>query len=396
MLQTAKRPCLLVLATLVLLGACRDGDAGTPATGSKRAPAAASAPAATEAVFAITEIADFDEPWALAFLPDGRILVTEKPGRLKLVQADGRVGEISGVPKVAHAGQGGLGDVAVHPRFAETGWIYLSYAEAGDGGRGAAVARARLATDAQGGGRLEDLQVIWRQQPKMGGGGHYGHRLAFDREGLLWISSGDRQEMSPAQEMDGNLGKILRLRDDGSVPPGNPFADRGGVAAQVWSLGHRNPLGLAFDAEDRLWVIEMGPAGGDELNLVLRGRNYGWPKVSEGEHYDGRDIPPHASNPAFEAPKLQWTPVIAPGDLIIYSGAEFPQWRGQAFAAGLKAQALVRIELSGDRAREAARYPMDERIRAVAQGPRGELYLLEDGGGGRLLKLSDPSSRPDA
>lgn len=227
----------------------------------------------------------------------------------------------------------------------------------------------------------------------MGGRGHYGHRLVFGPDGKLWISSGDRQEFTPAQDMDGNLGKVLRLNDDGSAPADNPFADRGGVAAQVWTLGHRNPLGLAFDADGRPWVAEMGPQGGDELNLIIRGRNYGWPKVSNGNHYDGRDIPDHPTAPEFEAPKISWTPVIAPGDLMIYSGSEFPDWQGDAFAAGLMAEGLVRIEFDGDSAHEAARYAMGKRIRAVRQGPDGALWVLEDEAGGRLLKLDDPSKR---
>lgn len=381
---------LAVTITTLLLGACGTGDAGSAPPPANRAVAAT-----TAAPFAITEIASFAEPWALARLPDGAWLVTEKRGHLRLVQAGGLVGEVTGVPAVAYGGQGGLGDVVLHPRFEQNGWIYLSYAEAGDGGRGAAVARARLVRDGDG-GRLEDVQVIWRQQPKVDGSGHYGHRLAFDRDGLLFISSGERQQFEPAQDMAQNLGKVLRLRDDGSLPPDNPFADQGGVAAQVWTLGHRNPLGIAFDAQGRLWEIEMGPQGGDELNLIVRGRNYGWPRVSDGDHYDGRDIPDHATAPQYEAPKVTWTPVIAPGGLLVYSGAEFPDWQGDALVPGLKSQALVRIEFDGDKAREAARYPMEKRLRAVAQGARGEIYVLEDGANARLLRLDDPSSRPDA
>jgi aldose sugar dehydrogenase len=220
--------------------------------------------------------------------------------------------------------------------------------------------------------------------------------LAFDHDRHLFISSGERMQFDPAQDLQQNLGKILRLRDDGAVPADNPFVAQGGVAAQVWSLGHRNPLGIAFDAQGRLWEIEMGPEGGDELNLIVRGRNYGWPLVSDGDHYDGRDIPDHATAPTYEAPKVTWTPVIAPAGLVIYSGAEFPDWKGNALVPGLKSQALVRIAIEGDSAREVARYPMDKRIRAVAQGPRGEIYLLENGEGARLLRLDDPSSRPDA
>jgi aldose sugar dehydrogenase len=391
--ETTMRHAFAMMLGGLLLAAC-GGDAGSATPEAVMAsPRARAAPAA--APFAITELASFDEPWALARLPDGAWLVTEKRGRLKLLAPGGAVGEVSGGPAVAYGGQGGLGDVVLHPRFEQTGWVYLSYAEPGDGGAGAAVARARLVREGDG-GRLEGLQVVWRQQPKVSGGGHYGHRIAFDRDGLLFISSGDRQKFDPAQDMGQNLGKILRLRDDGSVPADNPFAARGGMAAQVWTLGHRNPLGIAFDAQGRLWEIEMGPAGGDELNLIARGRNYGWPLVSDGDHYDGRDIPDHATAPRYEAPKLAWSPVIAPAGLLLYSGDEFPDWKGNALVPALKSQALVRIGLDGERARELARYPMERRMRAIAQGPRGEIYLLEDGEDARLLRLDDPSSRPDA
>jgi glucose/arabinose dehydrogenase len=237
----------------------------------------------------------------------------------------------------------------------------MSYAEAGDGDtRGAAVARAKLQLHGSGGAALADLQVIWRQVPKVDGGGHYSHRIAFGPDGYLWISSGDRQKFDPAQDMQANLGKILRLNDDGSVPVDNPFADGGGVTAQIWSLGHRNPLGLAFDARGRLWNVEMGPMGGDELNLVQRGANYGYPIVSNGNHYDGTDIPDHPTRPEFNAPAVFWNPVISPSSLMFYSGSEFPQWRGDAFIGGLSSQSIVRIEFDGDSAREAERFEMSK------------------------------------
>lgn len=353
---------------------------------------ATAAPKASAHPFAITEIATFEAPWAMAFLPDDRLLITEKQGRLKLVRPGAMIGDISGVPEVAFGGQGGLGDVALHPQFASNGLVYLSFAEKGEGGtRGAAVARGVLTLDDKGGGTLSALTVIWRQVPKVRGDSHFGHRLAFDKDGKLWISSGDRAQFDPAQDMASNLGKILRLNDDGSVPADNPFASQGGVAAQVWSLGHRNPLGLAFDAQGQPWVAEMGPRGGDELNLILRGRNYGWPKVSNGDHYDGSVIPDHDTAPQYEAPKISWTPVIAPGDMIIYSGSEFPDWQGNALFAGLASRSLVRVAFSGNEAREVARYDMGQRIREVEQGPAGDLWLLEDGAGARLLKLTDPS-----
>ncbi|MFD0738892.1 PQQ-dependent sugar dehydrogenase [Lysobacter koreensis] len=365
--------------------------AGAASTTFVESPDAAAKP------FTATEMAKFNEPWAMTFLPDGRALVTEKRGALKLFQPGGGkggvIGDISGVPKVSYGGQGGLGDVLLHPQFARNGLVYLSYAEAGDDDtRGAAVARAKLTLDAKGGGALSELQVIWRQVPKFDGEGHYGHRLAFGPDGKLWISSGERQEFTPAQDMRANAGKILRLNDDGSLPADNPFAGDGGVAAQVWSLGHRNPLGIAFDARGQLWNTEMGPKGGDELNRVERGANYGYPIVSNGDHYDGRTIPDHATRPEFRAPAVSWTPVISPAGFVIYSGSAFPDWQGDGLIGALSGQALVRVEFDGNGAREAARYDMDERIREVEQGPAGDVWLLEDGKGGRLLRLT-PAAR---
>jgi glucose/arabinose dehydrogenase len=338
--------------------------------------------------FVATPVAEFREPWAMEFLPDGRLLVTEKRGALQLLAVDtGQKGEVTGVPAVVNAGQGGLGDVVLHPDFQRNGLVYLSYAEAGERGTaGAAVARARLALDEAGGGTLEELEVIWRQTPKVDGRGHYGHRIAFGPDGLLYVSSGERQKFEPAQDMAGNLGKIVRLTDDGRPAPDNPFAAEGGVAAQVWSLGHRNPLGLAFDANGQLWNIEMGPRGGDELNRVERGANYGYPIVSNGDHYSGATIPDHPTRPEFAPPAVFWNPSISPSSLAFYSGSEFPQWRGNAFVGGLSSEALLRIEFGEGGAREADRFRMRERIRAVEQGPDGALWLLEDSG--RLLRLT--------
>jgi len=351
------------------------------------------APAAAQDLpFTVTEITDFDIPWAMAFLPDGRLLVTEQRGALKLYTPGGSKVDIRGVPQVSWFGQGGLGDVVLHPDYANNGLVYLSYAEAGEGEtRGAAVARAKLALDGNG-GELQNLQVIWRQSPKVDGGGHYSHRIAFGG-GYLWLSSGDRQKFDPAQDMNANLGKVLRLNEDGSVPRDNPFADRGGVTAQIWSLGHRNPLGLAFDSAGKLWDVEMGPMGGDELNLVKRGANYGYPIVSNGDHYDGKVIPDHPTRPEFAAPAVWWNPVISPSSLLFYDGSEFPQWRGDAFIGGMSSQAIVRIEFDGESAREAERYNMGMRTRAIEQGPDGALWILEDeregrGGQGRMFKLT--------
>jgi glucose/arabinose dehydrogenase len=339
--------------------------------------------------FEITAVADFDEPWAFAFLPDGRVLVTEKRGRLLLWALDGETQEINGVPEVSYGGQGGFGDVVLHPDFAVNDRVYISYAEPGSGRlAGAAVARARLDLSSL---ELADLEVIWRQVPKVTGGGHYGHRIAFDDAGYLWISSGERQKFDPAQDMTSSLGKIVRLHDDASVPDDNPFVGGDPVTAQIWSLGHRNPLGIAFDSSGQLWNVEMGPRGGDELNAVERGANYGYPIVSNGDHYNGRDIPDHYTRPEFAAPVVFWDPVISPSSLLFYDGGEFPAWRGSAFIGGLSSQSLVRIEFTEDGAREAERFSMGARIRGVRQGLDGALWILEDGGRGsqgRLLRLT--------
>ena len=354
-----------------------------------------------ELPFAVEPITAFDEPWALAFLPDGRMLVTEKKGSLRVVTQDGSQSRpIEGLPDVDYGGQGGLGDVILHPNYDENGVIYISYAEAGVGDtRGAAVVRAELDLGERG-GQLMNSEVIWRQYPKVLDDGHYGHRLAFDNDGFLWITSGERQKFTPAQDMQSSMGKVLRLHEDGSIPSDNPFVnyideeplvDGVGPYDEIWTLGHRNPLGIAFDDSGQLWVIEMGPAGGDELNRIVRGQNYGYPIVSNGDHYDGREMPDHDTRPEFTAPVISWTPVISPGDLMIYGGDLFNDWRGDAFAAGLSSQAIIHIRLDGEEANEIGRYDMGARIRSVEEAPDGGIWVLEDERGdsqGRLLKLT--------
>ncbi|MBD9536984.1 PQQ-dependent sugar dehydrogenase [Stenotrophomonas sp. STM01] len=379
------RPLLLSLALAITPALFSTACAADPAD-----PAAEAAIKPAQWPFAATEVARFNEPWAMTFLPDGSLLVTEKAGKLLHVDpVSGKRNEISGVPTVAYGGQGGFGDVLAHPQFASNGWVYYSYAEDGqDDTRGAAVARARLVLAADGSGQLSDAQVIWRQTPKVSGRGHYGHRLAFGPDGKLWISSSERQKFDPAQDMKTNLGKIIRLNDDGSVPADNPFVAQGAPADQVWSLGHRSVLGIAFDGNGKLWEHEMGPKGGDELNLIQRGGNYGYPIVSNGDHYDGRPIPDHDTRPDFIAPVVTWRQVISPAGFVIYNGALFPQWKGSGFIGGLSSQSLVRVAFDGDTAREAERFDMGKRIREVEQGPDGALWLLEDGTNARLLKLT--------
>lgn len=358
------------------------------------------AQAQSENPFNVEVITDFHEPWALAFLPDGRMLVTEKKGLLYIVDDSGRKFPVRGTPDVDYGGQGGFGDVALHPDFEENRMVYLSYVEAGIGNtRGAAVARAAL-REIDGRDTLTDMEVIWRQYPKVFGRGHYGHRLVFDDDGYLWISSGDRQKFTPAQDMQSNIGKILRLNDDGSVPSDNPFVnyrdqdplvDDEGVFGQVWSLGHRNPLGLAIDLDGQVWDMEMGPEGGDELNRVMRGANYGYPVVSNGDHYDGREIPDHDTDDSFSKPAAWWTPVVSPGNLIVYGGDAFSGWKGDALIAGLSSRAIIRVGLDGAEAREIERYDMGARIRGVFEAPDGNLWVLEDeraDSQGRMLKLT--------
>ena len=338
--------------------------------------------------FVSTEMGRFNEPWAMTFLPDGRALVTEKSGKLLVWSSKDKPPVIvTGTPEVSNAGQGGFGDVVLHPNFKMSGLVYLSWSEASAEGKGSAVARARL-VEAAGTARLEGLSIIWRQTPKVTGNGHFGHRIAFAPDGKLFISSGERQKFTPSQDMQANLGKVIRLNDDGSLPTDNPFAAQGGVAAQIWSLGHRNPLGLAFAPGGSLWNTEMGPYGGDELNLVKRAANYGYPNVSNGSHYDGRDIPDHKSGDGWEPPNVWWNPSISPGSLMIYSGALFPKWEGDAFIGGLGSQALIRVDLNGASASKADQWDMGQRIREVEQGPDGAIWVLEDSKNGRLLKLT--------
>lgn len=336
-----------------------------------------------------TKYAEFNEPWAMTFLPGGDMLVTEKPGILLLVSADGlsKV-PVSGIPKVAYGGQGGLGDVILHPEYDSNKLVYISYAEKGRfGKRGGAVARGRFISDPTS-PRLNDMEVIWRQEPKVKGRGHYSHRLAFSPDGKLFITSGDRQKQKPAQDWSQNLGKVIRLNSDGSVPADNPYQDKGKMAKTFWSLGHRNLLGIAFDAKGQLWTHEMGPKHGDEFNLTVAGDNYGWPVVSWGDQYSGVEIPDHDTRPEFNAPEVYWVPTIAPSGLIIYSGTMFPELQGNAFIGGLASKSLVRIKIEGDSAEEAERFDMGKRIREVEQGPDGAIWVLEDKEGGRLLKLT--------
>lgn len=341
-----------------------------------------------DAPFTLTPAGSFDEPWAMVFLPDTRqALITERGGKLKLWQENAKTLDLSGVPAVHYGGQGGLGDIIVDPNFSQNSTIYLSWAEAGEGGiAGAVVGKAKLILgDAP---HLDNLRIIWRQSPKVTGNGHYSHRLAISPDGqYLFIGSGERQKFTPAQDMNQNLGKIVRLNLDGSVPKDNPFAEQGGIAAQIWSLGHRNILGLAFDHSGRLWNQEMGPKGGDEVNLVQPAANYGYPIVSNGDHYDGKAIADHITRPDFTAPKLWWNPSVSPAGLIFYHGDLYEGWKNSLFMGALSGKGLIRMAVDGENLYKSDRWDLGLRIREVEAREDGSLWLLSDGKDGQLLQL---------
>jgi glucose/arabinose dehydrogenase len=359
-------------------------------------------------------LATLEYPWGMAFLPDGRLLITEKPGRLR-VFADGKLSApIENVPKVAYRPspkeQGGLLDVAVDPDFAQNRRIYLSYSEeaqqpstqkeTGDprfAGNidltdnrlmGGAVMRATL-----DGTRLSDPQVIWRQEPKTIGRGHFGNRLVFGRDGTLFITSADRMRFDPAQSLESSLGKVVRINRDGSIPKDNPFAGRPGARGDVWSLGHRNMLAAAVHpGTGQLWVGEMGPLGGDELNVIERGANYGWPVVSDGDNYDKSPIPDHRTRPEFKTPLRTWTPVISPSGALFYEGSLFP-WKGSLVMGGLSARALIRLTLDGGKVTGEERIDLQRRVRDVLQARDGALLVITDDQKGELLRVTPASAR---
>ena len=368
-------PRLMQAALLLVLTACGGSPSATAQEG-----------ASSERPFSVTPVADFDTPWAMTFLPGSGLpmtnaaLITEKDGRLWLLDvATGEKQAVGGVPPVKVAGQGGLGDVVASPDFAGNRRVYLSFAEGGPNDTAGAALGYGTLDLGQGAPRLTNFRVIWRQQPKVRSGIHFAHRIAFAIDGTIFLSSGERGEQEPAQDRSSDLGKIVHLTAEGQP-----------IGGRFHTLGHRNNLGLAFAPDGRLWAIEMGPRGGDELNLIEARKNYGWPNASNGSHYNGRAIPDHTPGDGFEPPKLWWNPSIAPAGLIIYSGDLFPEWKGDALFGALSGQSLLRADLDGARARKAERWDMGARIREVEQGPRGEVYLLEDGergSQGRLLRL---------
>jgi glucose/arabinose dehydrogenase len=324
-------------------------------------------------------------PWGLAFLPDGRMLVTERSGTLRLVSKDGKLSPpLSGVPKVVVAGQGGLLDVAIDPDFKSNSLVYLTYSEPGEGGAGTAVARGKL-----GESGLDGVEVIFRQEPKVGGGNHFGSRLVFAPDGKLFVTLGERFTFTPAQDLTNDLGKIVRINPDGSVPKDNPFVGRTDARPEIWSYGHRNPQGAAIHPETgKLWETEFGPMGGDELNIPQAGANYGWPVVSWGSHYTGEDIPDPPTHPEFADAIYHWNPVISPSGITFYTADAIPAWKGNLLIAALSGQAIVRLTLDGEKVVDEERIPMGARIRDVVQGPDGAVYALTDEGNGEILRLT--------
>ena len=370
----------------IALVACQNGGAQGPAQRSPQ-------PSSMENVVDVQTVAQgLEHAWGLALLPDGRYLVTERPGRMRIVSATGQLSPaLSGVPRVAARGQGGLLDVTLDPAFAQNRTIYFSYAEDGDGGSGTAVARARL-TDTS----LEDIRVIYRQVPKVQGSNHFGSRIVFGRDGTLFITQGDRfSYREQVQDLSSGIGKIVRINTDGTVPRDNPFVGRAGARPEIWSSGHRNVQAAALHPETgQLWTVEHGAAGGDELNRPEGGKNYGWPVITYGRDYNGRRIGEGVARDGMEQPVYYWDPVIAPSGMTFYTGDAFPGWKGSALIGGLASTTLVRLTFANGRVATEERYlgGRGERIRDVQQGPDGLIYVITNSGNGKLLRLS-PAKR---
>jgi aldose sugar dehydrogenase len=375
--MTSPKPWLTVLAVVLLLvlPALAQEAPRSPTPRPVRLPAR------------VSDVArGLEHPWGLAFLPDGRLLVTERPGRLRLVEPGGRLSDsLAGVPAVAAGGQGGLLDVALSPGFAQDRLVYLSFSEPGAGGASTAVARGRL-----GERGLEGTEVVWRQLPKVNSTFHWGSRLVFRADGTLFVTVGDRMShREAAQDLAVTIGKIVRINPDGSAPRDNPFVGREGVRPEIWSYGHRNVQAATLDVGGELWTVEHGARGGDELNNPQPGRNYGWPVITYGVDYSGARIGVGTSRPGMEQPLYYWDPVIAPSGALFYRGDRFPQWRGDLFVGSLQPGGLVRLRLASNRVALEERYTLEptERIRDVRQGPDGLIYLLTDNPRGRILRL---------
>ncbi len=333
-------------------------------------------------------VSGLNHPWGMAFLPDGRLLVTERnTGNLYVLGTDQRLSPpLTGVPEVRARGQGGLMDVALDPHFAENSYVYLSYAKPGEGGKAAtALGRGKLAD-----GRIEDFEDLFVQTPYVDGPNHFGNRIEFSPDGrYLFLALGERFKFDPAQDLSNHLGKVIRIHPDGSVPQDNPFVGRADARDEIWSYGHRNIEAMAFQPETgTLWVAEMGPKGGDELNRIEKGANYGWPLVSWGSHYDDRKIPEPPTRPEFTDAVRHWTPVISPSGMVFYEGEMFPDWKHNALIGGLSAQGLVRLVFEGAAVKEEDRLPLSARIRDVATAPDGSIYVLTDRDDGNVWRIS--------
>jgi aldose sugar dehydrogenase len=375
---------------LSLLLACIVGCAPLPAQG--QAPRSPTPASVNGAVQVQTIAKGLEHPWSLAFLPDKRMLVTERPGRLRIVGADGRISEpLTGVTQVYASGQGGLLDVALSPTFEKDRLVYLSFAEPGEGGAGTAVARGRL-----GERGLESTQVIWRQQPKVSGSNHWGSRIVFRPDGTLFVTLGERFNHSErAQDLSATLGKVVRINPDGSAPRDNPFVNRDGARPEIWSYGHRNVQAAALHPETgQLWTVEHGARGGDELNHPEAGKNYGWPVISYGTHYSYLKIGEGTAKSGMEQPVYYWDPVIAPSGMTIYTGNLFAGWKNNFLIGSLTPGGLVRLVMKDGKVAQEERYLGDlrERIRDVRQAPDGSLYLLTDARNGQILRIT-PAKR---
>lgn len=347
------------------------------------------APAAPRSDIIVETVAEgLDHPWGMAFLPDGRLLVTERDGRMRLIGTDGQLSEpLAGVPEVFAQGQGGLLDVALAPDFESSGTIYFSYSEPRQDGNGTAVALARLNADGSA-PRLEDVQVIFRQQPSYNGNVHFGSRIVPTPDGKLFVTLGERFQMKYAQDLSRHWGKVVRINADGSVPDDNPFVGREGARPEIWSYGHRNPQAAALHPDtDELWIVDHGPRGGDEVNVVRKGLNYGWPVINYGRHYTGEEIP--EKREGMEQPLYYWDPSIAPSGMAFYTAGRAPQWRGNLFVGALAGQHLARLVLDGERvtAEERLLTDLNQRIRDVKQGPDGAIYVATDSARGRILRV---------
>ena len=375
---------LVALLGTAFSAACdRGAPPQSPAVQGQRSPT----PPSVTGAFRVDTIArGLEHPWGLAFLPDGRLLVTERPGRLRIVSTEGEISEpVVGVPEVFAHGQGGLLDVAIDPAFADNQLVYLSYAEPGPRNTaGTSVVRGRLAE-----GRLDNVEVIYRQRPKVRSGEHFGSRVVFGRDGTLFVTQGERfRYRRGAQDLTKGFGKIMRVNADGSIPQDNPFVGRRDAQPEIWSYGHRNVQGAAFHPETgQLWTVEHGARGGDELNHPEAGKNYGWPVITYGVDYSGARIGEGTAKDGMEQPVYYWDPVIAPSGLLFYTGDLFREWKGNVFIGSLQPGALVRLVLENDRVVKEERYRLGARIRDVQQGADGRLYLLTDAGNGLVLRI---------